>query len=318
MYKTTQFNRETVPTAPDYSKSESWAALPGKYPPKLTELEAAHTVKPVDVFYVYPTLFSNKKDSRWNADIFEASTRQDVEDRAIAFQASAWVNAGNVYAPFYRQAHYRIFVDPYKNQGKEAGELAYADVREAFLYYLAHYNHGKPIIMASHSQGTLHVKRLLKEFFDNQPLQKQLVAAYLVGTKIMNEEYQTIPPMISPTATGGFVSWNTYKQKNYPKNYENWPKGGVATNPISWNLEQQTPSSKHLGVLNKDGRIYPKSVSVSVIDGMIWASVPKIPNRFFLSLVKNYHFADINLFWADIRVNAEQRVNAFLQKSKQQ
>jgi hypothetical protein len=45
-------------------------------------------------------------------------------------------------------------------------------VKTAFLYYLQHYNNGRPIIIASHSQGATHGKRLLKEFFDGKELQK--------------------------------------------------------------------------------------------------------------------------------------------------
>ena len=47
---------------------------------------------------------------------------------------------------------------------------------------------------------------------------------------------------------------------------------------------------------------------------MIWSTVPKIPKRFWLSFVKNYHFADINLFWKDIEKNAIDRLNAYQQK----
>jgi hypothetical protein len=49
---------------------------------------------------------------------------------------------------------------------------------------------------------------------------------------------------------------------------------------------------------------------------MLWSSVPKIPKRFFLSFIKNYHFADINLFWADIQNNAILRVKSWTEKNK--
>ncbi len=40
--------------------------------------------------------------------------------------------------------------------------------------------------------------------------------------------------MEDPLATGGYVSWNTYKQeKNYPPTYEQWFQGATTTNPIS-------------------------------------------------------------------------------------
>ena len=82
--------------------------------------------------------------------------------------------------PFYRQAHYRIFVEPYAAQGKQAGVIAYQDVKKAFIHFLENFNESRPIIIASHSQGSIHGKRLLKEFFDGKPLQKKLIAAYLI------------------------------------------------------------------------------------------------------------------------------------------
>jgi len=48
---------------------------------------------------------------------------------------------------------------------------------------------------------------------------------------------------------------------------------------------------------------------------MLWSSVPKIPNRFLLSFVKNYHFADINLFWADIEQNAVLRTKTWFKQN---
>ena len=66
----------------------------------------------------------------------------------------------------------------------------------------------------------------------------------------------------------------------------------------------------------KKRKVYSKSIEIERIDGMLWASVPKIPNRFLLSFVKNYHFADVNLFWADIQKNAQLRVSSWLKKHK--
>jgi hypothetical protein len=40
---------------------------------------------------------------------------------------------------------------------------------------------------------------------------------------------------------------------------------------------------------------------------LVWVSLPKIPKRFLLRFIKNYHYADINLFWADISANAQLR-----------
>ncbi len=307
VYKTSVFDEKTAPQPPDYSNQNSWAVLPNHFPAALTNIVGEYQERAADVFYVYPTLFSNKKDERWNADIYKEEIREEVISKAVAFQASAWTKAANLYVPFYRQAHYRIFVDPYAQKGIGAGELAYSDVKKAFQYYLDHYNQGKPIIIASHSQGSLHAKRLLQDFFDEKPLQSKLIAAYLVGVKITPDMFATIKPLNSPKAIGGFVSWNTYKKNHLPDRYEYWYKGAVVSNPITWNDSEWGEEAQHLGVLYSDNKVYPQSITLQRIDGMLWATVPRVPKRFFLSFVKNYHFADINLFWGNIQQNAMDR-----------
>ncbi|MAV79197.1 MAG: hypothetical protein CMC22_03235 [Flavobacteriaceae bacterium] len=313
-YQNIAFKEKTVPLKPDYSESKSWAVLPGKYPRVLKGFEKIKRDQKADVFYIYPTLFSDKNVSDWNANIWTSSIRQDVFDTAVKYQASAWQNAGDLYVPFYRQAHYRIFVEPDNKMVRTAWEIAYEDVKNAFQYYLKHYNKGKPIIIASHSQGSMHAKRLIKEFFDSKPIRNQLVAAYLIGARVLPSEFNTIQPLEDPKATGGFISWNAYKMNKLPKNYNNWFQGGVTTNPITWDTQNTSKKSNHKGLLSKDLKLYPKSLNIELVDGILWTSLPEIPGRIFLSLIKNYHFADINLFWKDIEQNAIARVESWYQK----
>ena len=234
---------------------------------------------------------------------------------AVKYQASAWSKAANLYVPFYRQAHYRIFFEPFKDQGIEAWNTAFNDIKNAFQYYLENYNKGNPIIIASHSQGSMHAKDLIKLFFDEKPLKRQLVAAYLVGTKILPNEFKTIQSMSKPDEFGGFVSWNSFKMGKFPKNYNEWFAGGVTTNPITWDNSKNSLKKQHKGLLSKDLNIYPESVTVKVKDGLLWTSIPDIPGKFFLTFIKNYHFADINLFWKDIQLNALQRLKAWNKKA---
>jgi hypothetical protein len=316
MYKTSEFKIATAPPKPDYSQTDQWAVLPNQLPTALQEIIGPQETKPADVFFIYPTLFTDKKNPAWNADYRQQNIRANVLEKSAAFQASAWCKAANLYMPFYRQAHYRIFVDSFASQGIEAGKLAYEDIKSAFEYYLTHHNQGKPIIIAAHSQGSLHAKRLVQDFFDGKPLQNQLIAAYLIGVKIEPSMFKNIPALNTPESIGGFVSWNTYKNNKLPKKYNQWYKGGIATNPLTWNNDMYSDNTAHLGVLNSDKKIYPQSLSIQVIDGMIWSSVPRIPKRFLLSFVKNYHFADINLFWGNIEENAVVRTQAWLNKYK--
>ncbi len=314
-YNTTSFKTTAIPSAPDYSNSYYWAVLPEQYPAGLKNITGEYIEKDTDVFFVYPTLLTDKKDPLWNADVTRDDIRKKVLEQSVKFQASAFAQAGNLYIPFYRQSHYKIYVPPHNLQEEASRMVAYQDVKTAFEYYLKHYNNGRPIIIASHSQGSIMCGMLLQEFFDNTALQKQLVAAYIPGVKIQDKEFKSLKKMETPLATGGYVSWNTYKRKNYPKNYANWYKGATTTNPISWDNSPTTSLDQHLGVLNGDGKIYPKALRLQLVDGLIWSSVPKIPKRFFLSFVKNYHFADINLFWKDIEKNAVDRANAWKEKN---
>ena len=191
------------------------------------------------------------------------------------------------------------------------------DIKEAFSYYLENFNNDKPFIIASHSQGTVHAKRLISEFIDGKELQKKLIAAYLVGIKVFEDEFKNIKPMNSPDETGGFVTWNTFKFNKYPRkdNYENWFKGGVTTNPITWDDSKETKKDLHKGLLYRDLKIFSQNIDIKLIDGIVWSSIPNVPGKILLQTVRSYHFADINLFWVDIRENAKLRVDQWFKKN---
>ena len=107
---------------------------------------------------ILANIIQDPKDTRWNAPIEDEVQREMVINRAVHYQASAWASSGRLFVPYYRQAHIRSY-DYYNQGGKEAFRVAYSDVKAAFEYYLTHYNQGRPIIIASHSQGTTHTKR---------------------------------------------------------------------------------------------------------------------------------------------------------------
>lgn len=314
-YASIPFNENTLTTAPNYDDSKHWAVLPEKIPAQLKSfIKTDQNNQPVDVFFVYPTLLTDKKNDAWNAEINDSIFNQKILDKSIHYQASAWVEAGRLFVPYYRQSHYRIYVEPYISQSGSSYEIAYTDVKRAFEYYMEHYNNGRPIIIAAHSQGSAHCKRLLQEYFDGKPLQKQLIAAYIPGIRIMEDEFKVLKPMSNPDEIGGYVGWNSYKRKKLPKRYNSWFKGGVTSNPISWNSQKKSAKEQHKGLLYNDDQIYSQSLEVEVKDGILWVSVPKVPKKFLMRFVKNYHFADINLFWEDIRLNVQERIHAYFKK----
>lgn len=313
-YKTQNFSTKNTPKAPNYNDTSFWAVLPSKYPKGLQKFSPSQEIidqLPADVFYVYPTLITSKKDSRWNVPIQDKEQQEKVVAKAVKYQVSPFATSGKIYVPYYRQAHYRSY-KLYEKGGKEAFAVAYQDVKEAFKIFLKRYNKGRPIIIASHSQGTTHTRKLLKEFFDNKPLQKRLIAAYLPGMGIQPNEFKTILPMTAPDEIGGFVSWNTFKKGHYPKKEKDWYKGSVTTNPITWDATISTVLAQHKGFLYSNDKLYRKALKIEITDGLVWSTNPKFPLRFFMSFLRNYHIGDINLFWQDIRENAELRTKKWL------
>lgn len=309
---------------PDYSQSTAWAALPEKadaadHIPLRSDYKDQQASARADVFFIHPTIYVQAPDSKfpWNASLADSALNLATDESTILNQASVFNGSCRVYAPRYRQAHYYAFVTSNKNDKVQALNFAYADVRTAFEYYLQHYNQGRPIVIAAHSQGTLHAVRLLKEFFDNKPLGDQLVVAYLIGMAVQSDEFATIPPGDAPDQTRCFVSWRTFAKNYYPDWYQNEENTAVCTNPLSWKTDDAYVSQKeNLGGVGLKYTYYPQLADAQCHQGLLWISKPYIKGRAFINN-KNWHNADINLFWANVRQNVQARVEAFISKEKQ-
>lgn len=310
------FLPNTIPQVPNYASPDSWAALPNRPDkadltpdPSLTDRQAEAAV---DVFFLHPTIYWGKANKNWNGSLADEELNQKVDETSILFQASIFNAAGRVYAPRYRQAHLRSFFTKDKKSAEQAINLAYEDIRSAFQFYLEHFNQGRPIIIAAHSQGSRHAERLLKEFFDEKPLGNQLVAAYLAGWPVSKTAFKTIPPCETADQTGCFCSWRSYRYSYLPKNA---PRGDniAVTNPLVWTSASE-PADKSLNegsVLRKFDKIYPGIADAQVHQGFLWIHKPKFPGSFFFTR-KNYHIADFNFFYVNVRKNALNRTVHYL------
>jgi len=305
---------------PDYSKLFYWAAHPEKKDPSdsvpATILTSKKTLQ-ADVFFIHPTTLTSKKSEGelWNATLNDANINLKTDYSSILYQASVFNGSSRVFAPRYRQAHIYSFKTKDTVRALAAFDLAYSDIREAFLYYLKNENQGRPIIIASHSQGTLHARRLLKEFFDGKDLKNQLVCAYLLGLTLPQGEFKEIPVCQNETSTGCYVGWRTFR-KGYMPEYvekENFPV--VVVNPLSWTTDvNPVPRSKNeSAVLFRFNKPYPKTNGAGIVKNVLWIERPRFPFS-FLYMSKNYHAGDINLFYMNIRRNAEERIESFLRK----
>jgi hypothetical protein len=296
----------------DYSNSENWAVLPGNYPKQLEKFGLKRLNDSIDVFYVYPTILTDNKDKRWNVEMTDSIQHQKVLDGAIEFQASAFTEVGTIYAPFYRQAHLRSYYE-LENGGKEALLFAYQDIKNAFEYYLKHYNQGKGIMLVGHSQGSTHLGFILRDYFDGKPLQNQLVAAYIPGIGFKKDQFKTIPLLVEPSAIGGYVAWNTFKRKVDQESYKFY-ENKACINPVTWDTTVFASKDLHKGFLFSNGKFYKQSFNTYLRNGIISISTPHFPFRHLAFTMKHYHIGDINLFWEDIRQNAMIRAKSYLLK----
>jgi len=208
-----RFEPSAVPVRPDYSRMELWAAHPDKVDaadclPKVDSIRDNQANAIADVFFIHPTIYTYQptKGYEWNGDLNDVELNQRVDNSTILNQASIFNAAGRVFAPRYRQAHIYAYFTPNQADAKAAFDTAYADVKAAFEYYLKHFNQGRPFIIAAHSQGTQHGKRLIRELIDGHPLQERLIVAYLVGMPTPADFFNHIPVCQSADQTGCFVT----------------------------------------------------------------------------------------------------------------
>ena len=307
-------------TVPDYSDSKYWAAHPWKKDPSDSipePLTSESKDSSVDVFFLHPTSFTSKKTSGvvWNADINDAELNAKTDYSSILYQASVFNASARVFAPRYRQAHIFSFFTKDTLKGKESLALAYEDVRRAFEYYLQHYNNGRPIIIASHSQGTVHAAMLLKDYFENKALQNQLVCAYLIGMVLPKHFFSSFEPCPDSTSTGCFTGWRTYRKNYLPPYVSKELNGSWVVNPLSWTLDTIPVSRKQNkgAVLYNFNKLLQHTNGATISQGILWVERPRFPGG-LLYFSKNYHPGDINLFYMSIRENMKTRIAAYFQR----
>jgi len=329
------FEATPAPPAPDYSQGRAWMTFPGRdgpersTPPGYKPVDEASA--PADVFFIHPTTYL--KNDVWNAAY---DTDGPYNNPVILGQISAFNGCCRLYAPHYRQAS----LHGLKNS-PPAVALAYGDVARAFRYYIAHENHGRPFIIASHSQGSYLAVRLLQDEILATPLKKQLVAAYVVGSYVPSNFGELgLPPCESARQTGCVAGWNTSQTGRngaliQVRNAGYWWKGAdrksgalpaVCTNPLTWTSKDAAPASANAGSLPFPAAPYPAHAGTLEAlwphltgavckDKLLTVDVPHTAPRDYHDslalLFGSYHRNDYGMFYAAIRQNGIDRVAAF-------
>lgn len=303
----------------DYSNKAYWAALPDRQdnadlvPGDLkTTPEGKYNI---DIFFLHPTSYNgNRLSDSWNAPIDNNEINQHTDDKSIKYQASLFNVVGKIYAPRYRQSHISAYFTSDTASAMEAFEFAYLDIENAFQYYMKHFNQGRPFIIASHSQGTNHAIRLIKEHIQGKMPEEKMIVAYLVGMPVFPDDIK-LTPCETPVQTGCYCSWRTFLEGYMPPYIAN-ESPIIVTNPITWTTINKggfTDPELHKGAVlfNFNKRARKGIVRANIHKNVLWIKKPDVFGKVFYNR-KNYHIGDFNLFYADIQSNAQLRTEAFL------
>jgi len=313
-----------------YRDARMWLARPDKAanpafwtPPGYT---AAASPKAA-VFFIHPTSFLER--SRWNAPL----DNQEANDRAELFlrgQASAFNEVGAIWAPRYRQATFGAFLTTQENATK-ALDLAYGDVAAAFDAFVAQAG-DRPIILAGHSQGSLHLIRLLREKIAGKPIAKRIVAAYVVGwpvSRTTDLPQLGLPECRTADQAGCILSWQSFAEPadpslildtyNASSSVDGVSRRGTAmicTNPLTGMPDAIAPASANLGTLFPSADLSSATIEPGQVAarcdsrGILLIGNPPSLGSYVLP-GNNYHVYDYSLFWANVRADAARRLATF-------
>jgi len=316
--------------------------------------------KGADCFYVHPTteyglaVWNVKRDSYGQPDKLPDFFDPDL----IADQAGAFATSCNIWAPRYSQqgmlsmistSHMGIQSPPEKRQKYVDSLLVgYADVKDAFEYFMKNRDPKRPFIVAAHSQGSILASKLIAECIDRTDLVNSFVAGYLAGAYLPKDLFGPVYKNISicngPEDHKCIISWDTRVSGSWdPKDMggiylhfayyllhnkycdeprtdglavgeEQYAKPAVQVNPMTWINDGQ--GGKHFGVklsTSDEPLKGPKDYGskTKVHQNAMLIEDPKAWYTEYPKTGANFHPKDIQFFFFNIKQNVAARLKAF-------
>lgn len=148
------------------------------------------------------------------------------ENQTTALQFGRYGEVCRQFAPVYRQRTLTALglttftgalggIDIAPN----AGEVAYADVLDAFKEYIANQSEGRGFILVGHSQGSGILRRLIAEEIETRPeLLSRFISAHIPGNNVLvptgrdvGASFQKVPACRTANQLGCVVAYVTYR-----------------------------------------------------------------------------------------------------------
>lgn len=329
-----------------YQNPDMWFSRPGmgalndpaRWQPLMSDItpeapapaadDPATTPPPFAVFFVHPTSFLD--GSQWNAPL-DHSDSQDRARLMVRGMASAFNQASEIWVPRYRQATFGAFLTDLP-EAEQAIDAAYADIEQAFDFFLASVPADRPIVLAGHSQGALHIMRLLQERVAGTELAGRVAMAYPIGWPISVEHDLPalgLPACVTVAQAGCVVSWASFAEPADPgmflSRYEtarglNGQIRGespiLCVNPLTGTLNGSAGVELNLGTLVPEndlsaGALVARAVPATCDErGLLLIGNPPEMGRYVLP-GNNYHVYDIPLFWRNLQADVTRRLTTW-------
>lgn len=280
-----------------------------------------------DVFFVHPTTYFRPGPDN-QPDQIQSEMRR--LNHIVANQVSVFEADARIFMPLYAQAALKLFLRGDSSRLQIALDRAYEDVRTSFEYYLEHFNKGRPIILAAHSQGSYHAMRLLKDYMDKE-YYSQLVVAYVVGIPLSEQhfsDFKHISLCHTETQTGCIAGWMTIdgktgipsiREKSFSLVGDKMQRSStldlVNVNPISWRTDSALAHGSPLQIAMPNTgkgpmRVSDRTLSARSDNGFV--RVYGHERGIFNGPLGNLHIYDYNLFHMNIMDNVEIRLRFYL------
>ena len=320
------------PNGPDYALASSWVARPD-LPDNPSYWTPEGYAQPLDgiatekaaVFFIHPTTYLERE--HWNAPLLPGGDTESRTNLFVRSQSSAFNRVGEIWAPRYRQAAFGAFLLT-SDDAQKALDLAYSDVEAAFDAFLEEVPADRPLILAGHSQGALHLSRLLAE--RGPQLKGRLVAVYVVGWPLSTTAdlpAMGLPACTAPQQSGCVLSWQSFgdpanpdlildawEKTKGPTGVERRRADMLCVNPLTGTAGAAAAPASNPGTLLPTGdltsaTLEPGRVGARCEDGFLIVEGDVPPLGPFVLPGNNYHVYDYALFWGAIRRDAGRRMS---------
>lgn len=302
---------------PDYADAGSWAYW------------RVGENKPADLFIVCPTVDLGTGGNK-NMSLTDNEAKKNFYG-ALNMERGIYEQHCRMYAPYYRQAVLADYDLP-ANEAEPYFNLAYKDVRAAFVYYMQHENNGRPFVLSGFSQGAEMCLRLLKEFGNTDFVKNNMVACYAIGWRFTPQEaekYPYIQPAKCADDLGKVIIFNSEAPEVTSSAIVPECVKTFAINPLTWNCgTQKAPKTLNAGACFTDysGAVvrevpqltgcYIDSVrgTLKVTDVDKKEFVPGLP----LFSEGVYHIYDYQFFYRNLQQNVNLRIKTFMEERQEE